>query len=502
MSSSAYVRAKIATATRRSSRLLLPEIAARRLRAIQQSRAAASTDKPDFLDYFEQIAPTYERPQWLAPYAARLQCAIGGDLRVAFAAPPQHSKTESTLRAFLYWARFYPALKHAYVTFSITRTREVAKEFQRLAQEAGFEVTGTLDEVHLSGGTRIKFTSVEGNLTGYAITGVCVIDDPISGPIDARSAVHRQNCIAFWSSVARARRHPGTSYIVMATRWHPDDLSGHLIKNEGFEYINLKAIATPQDSDDIDDAGRIISDPLHRFPGESLWQSRKPPEFFREEKADRFWWAAMYQGEPRPAGGTVFRQPGDVDDQGNPAGAQYYRELPASGYRGAFGLDLAYSSKTSSDFSICIEGWAANGKLYIVDVQRKQVDAPSFALTLKHKTALRKGWPMRWYTGGGGEKGSADFLKRQGIPIKVLPAKGDKFVRAQSAAAAWNRGDVLLPDPELIPTPWLHDFVDVVCNFTGVNDVHDDDVDALAALFDQLFKTNPMLEALAQRNQK
>ena len=41
-----------------------------------------------------------------------------------------------------------------------------------------------------------------------------------------------------------------------------------------------------------------------------------------------FTWAALYQGRPRPRGGTVFHEP------------TYYSEaeLPKSGYRGAYGL--------------------------------------------------------------------------------------------------------------------------------------------------------------------
>jgi len=58
----------------------------------------------------------------------------------------------------------------------------------------------------------------------------------------------------------------------------------------------------------------------------------------------------------------------------------------------------------------------------------------------------------------------------------------DKFVRAQAVAAAWSRGDVLLP----ARAPWLDTFLSEVMSFTGVSDTHDDQVDALAAAFDPL----------------
>ena len=162
----------------------------------------------------------------MAPYADRLTKAIDGNLRDVVAAPPQHGKTELTLRAFLYWDATSEPRKHAYVTYNDTRTKEVAKDFMRLCREAGFETGGNLDIVELPGGSQVKFTSIQGGLTGYAITGVCVIDDPIKGAVEARSAAVRRDCKAFWQSTARTRRHPGTSFIVMATRWHVDDTSG------------------------------------------------------------------------------------------------------------------------------------------------------------------------------------------------------------------------------------------------------------------------------------
>ncbi len=435
-----------------------------------------STSRPSLIDFAAELRPDLDRFDYLGPYAELLQSAIGANLRVAVAAPPQHGKTLLALTALLYWARFFPGKRHAYVTFSVKRAQEVAKELRRFAYAAGIEVAGTLSLVELGGGTTVKFTSVEADLTGYTIDGVGLIDDPIQGRAEAQSPTVRQNAIDWWKSTARTRRHEGTSFIVTATRWHTEDLPGYLVKGENWRYLNFKAIAEGE----TDAEDRVISDPLHRHVGESIWV-RKPPEFFKEEQTDRYFWSAMYQGEPVPRGGNVF--------QGAPF---FYSALPKEGYRGAYGLDLAYTAKTRADWSICVELWAIEGKapkepiFYVVDVQRKQVDAPSFALTLKAQRCKRP-WPMPWYAAGT-EKGAADFLKKQDLPIKVRSLTGDKFVRAQAVAAAWNAGRVLLPDPERFPNcaQWLPAFLDVVQNFTGAGNEHDDDVDALAAAHDEL----------------
>lgn len=459
-----------------------------------ERRRAATANPPSLVDYVESICPGWDRFDYFEPYAKELQGAIGAGLRLCFAAPPQHGKSELTIRSFLYLARYFPGYRHGYVTYNDDRAKAVAKLFQRLAVEAGFRVSGTLDQVEVSyQGNKlstIKFTSIGGSLTGYSLDGLCVIDDPIKDREDARSAAKRRACVEWWQSVARTRRHAGTSYVVMATRWPGGDLTDHLLKKEGWRYINLKAIAAGAANDN----GIVIDDPLGRKAGESLWV-RKPPEFFKEDQADLFWWSSMFQGEPQAQGMRVFAEPGFRSEDGDTLGARYYRELPRDGYVVGFGLDLAYTAKNSADWSVCIEGWECRGDLYIVRVDRKQVDAPSFLLTLSARAAERPTAKFRFYASGT-EKGSAQFIERKlGRRLVVMTASADKLARATDASVSWNRGRILLPDPESIDAPWLEDFLSVVTNFTGTPGEADDDVDALAALHDQLMRKRSAMAA-------
>jgi predicted phage terminase large subunit-like protein len=432
-----------------------------------------------------------------------LERAIGGALTFWFSAPPQHGKTEFALRGLLYIATFFPGYRHAYVTYSREKSREQAELFKILAIEAGFVVRGNLSTMRLESASGkhswIRFTSIQGGLTGSPVDGLFLIDDPVSGLEDAKSPKVRRRFENWYMGVARARRHKGTSFIGMGTRWHLDDPGGYLIDKQGFTYVNLKAIATPKNAGDLDADGRVASDPLLRKPGESLWVG-KPPEFFARERTNVFFWSAMYQGEPVAMGQSVFAAPGTVDADGVARGARYYRELPNTYRTGAFGLDLAYTAKTSADWSIVIEGIASGNDLYITNVIRKQCEATDFALTLNSLASKRRGWKMRWYASGT-EKGAAQFIRKQlrkagADPFKVMTAIGDKFVRSMGVAGRWNAGRVLLPDPEELDVPWLVDFLEVITRFTGVDDEHDDDVDALSALHDQLFHASRMTEAL------
>jgi predicted phage terminase large subunit-like protein len=470
-----------------------------RERAQRETHRLTSTERPSLLAYVELLTGWFFG--YFRPFAEALEQSIGGELRVCFAAPPQHGKTSFTLRALCWICRYKGGKRHAYVTYNQQRANFVAKEFRKIAVNAGFTIGGTLTDMTLTMGgvtSGIKFTSIQGSLTGYAIDGLCVVDDYVANEKKARSKVAREDGIRWWASNAETRGHVGTSYLVMATRWPGGDLTDHLIKNEGFAYINLKAIAEPESPDDIDEvSGVVLSDPLLRKPGESL-SPLKPASYLARFRRRTFWWLSMFQGTPRTEGFAVFAPPGSLTDDGEPYGAAYYSELPKAGYRVAYGVDLAYSSKTSADWSILVEGWAEGDRLYIVNVVRKQVQATSFLLTLIAARANRPGSPFRFYSGGGGEKGSADFIKQKlGRIFKVLPATTDKLARANQASITWNEGRVLLPDPASIDAPWLEDFMAVVTTFTGTPGEQDDDVDALAAVHDQLMRKNKMFQALA-----
>jgi hypothetical protein len=447
----------------------------------------ARTTRPStegVLDLMGRISPSYYRPKHFAHYAARWETAVGGGYRLVFAAPPQHGKTEVTLHGLCWIIQRFPDKRHAYITYSDKRTRSVAKKVKRLLASMGIIVGGTLAQMTLPGGGQCIFTTIDAGLTGEPVDGVAVIDDYYSGRKQADSAARRKAVEDSYREVVEPRVHPGGSIFVLATRWHPQDLSGVLIA-EGWEYINLPALAEGP----VNDNGVVIGDPNGRRVGEALFPELWPvPELEKKRvKLLEFGWASLYQGRPRPRGGKVYHEP------------HFYSELPKDGYRGIFGLDLAYTAKTSADWSICVELWRVEPKkhgdrvkYYVKNVDRKQVEADAFTLTLKARHVQRPSWPMHWRYAGT-EKGSATFIKKT-VPLIATPVPGDKLVAATPAAAAWNAGDILVPDPEVFDgsspsfpdcSEWLGPFLDVIGNFTGSGKEIDDDSDALATAYDK-----------------
>ena len=70
-----------------------------------------------------------------------------------------------------------------------------------------------------------------------------------------------------------------------------------------------------------------------------------------------------------------------------------------------------------------------------------------------------------------------NLLTTIGVRVKGVRPVGDKFTRAQPAAAAWNQGRIRVP----VNVPWVSPLLSETSSFTGTTaDDHDDQVDALS----------------------
>lgn len=477
MSSSGYLRRKFSS---NASKLTsLRQTARERLSLVRAAKDPESFNEP-LIEFIPRVSPRWLAPLHLKGYVNILERAPHGNLRIVLAAPPQHAKSETTIHAFAWWLKKFPQLRYAYATYSGPRSQRVGRRALRIAKSA--DVALDAGNMHLwttPADGQVLWTSVRGGMTGEPVDGVLVIDDPIKDRKEAESPTIRESLKDWYHGVVEARIHPGASVIVMATRWHADDLSGYLVREQGFDYINFKAIA--------DDANRPEFD--ERQVGEALWPWKHPLETLIPKREGNPWnFASLYQGEPQPRGSALFKQP------------TYWDKLPEHGFKVSYGLDLSYTERTHADFSVCVELWVvpprrisrdqkfepADWLVYVVDVQRKQVEAPAFTLTLKAKQAHRRA--KMFFYASGTEVGAASFIKSKGVPIVVMDTGGrDKFTRAQVTAEMWNRGRILVPsDSEAYP--WVDVFVDEVCSFSGVKDPIDDEVDALVSGVDGALK--------------
>jgi predicted phage terminase large subunit-like protein len=405
--------------------------------------------------------PGCDEPFWLAPYADVLDEAVGGGLEVVVSAPPQHGKTTITTSALALHLARRPNLRFAYATYNSDRALSVARDFKRVAFNLGLDLSGPVEAPRTSEGGGVVFVGRGSSLTGEPITGFGVVDDPFKDDVEAKSKAIRDRVDEWHSKVWHTRLHPGTSQVVMATRWAHDDLSGRLIRM-GWRYVNLRAIAGH-------------NDPLGREFGEALSPHWPLATLLAKKRRNPRGFSAMYQGEPIEDGETVFGPP------------RFFEAIPI-GARVGIGVDLAFTASTSSDWSvICVmlavdeldEDGEVTATYFIIDMVRVREKAPDFNRRLE---AVKKRYPginPLWLRGGF-EHGVADF-----IPVEAEVVNRDKLVRATPVATDWNAGRVLIPQS----AEWADsNFIDRVQKFTGVGDEVDDEIDAMAAAHRSLLK--------------
>lgn len=479
-----------------SSRPSLASIAAKELRTIRDARPAIVEGRKTLWEFIPFAQPGYAPPYHLRPLIESFIAAVEGKRqRVICHAPPRHGKSDSILIAMV-WALYYnPKIRFSYSTYNDTFAQEQSARALVIAERVGLLLRSKKKSrwVTTEGGG-IIFGGVGSGLTGKGVD-IAVVDDPHKDRVEAESEVMR-NRVYDWAKAVVTTRIEGTaatiaavdlqplepdaspapeylqntsiaaagngSVFVFMTRWHEDDLSGRLKKEGGWNYINLPAI---------------------NEKGEALWPARwnaATLALIRVEVTE-YNWSSLYQGDPQPRGGRVFN---DVSS---------YDVLPSLGVT-AFGIDLAYTSKTTADFSVAVEMLRANmgtaqspnWHYFVVNVVRQQTSVTKFKAVLAEMASHHPNAGWRWYAYGPEKNGVGDNLRptntELGIPLKTISAPGDKFIRAIPCSAAWNKGIIHVPKT----ASWLNDFVTELAGFTGVGGGRDDQVDAIVAAFDEL----------------
>jgi predicted phage terminase large subunit-like protein len=148
-------------------------------------------------------------------------------------------------------------------------------------------------------------TSVGGTATGEGGDYV-VVDDPHSVQ-DKESEVVRESTLTWWDEVMSTRLNdPKTgAKIIVMQRVHEADLSGHVLKQGGYEHLCLPAEFEPSRKC-FTSLG--WSDP-RTTEGELLWPERVGPAEIADFKIrlGPIGYAGQFQQGPAPAGGSRFK---------------------------------------------------------------------------------------------------------------------------------------------------------------------------------------------------
>jgi predicted phage terminase large subunit-like protein len=421
----------------------------------------------EIFDFMVTASPHLRKPEHLAAVVPFMEAIDESPQAFALSAPPRHGKSVLVNHLVARQMIRHPGLRVAYGCYNLDLAGFNSLEVKDILLSNNIEIDKTQnskEEWRLANGSVFKCVAPGSGFTGRG-ADLIVIDDPYKGRTEAESGRIRDATWSWFTAVAITRRSPHASVIVTHTRWTIDDLIGRVVEKHKWPYVNLQAI---------------------NDQGDALW----PDEWSADKLAEirsiigPYEWASLYMGEPRPRGGAVFGDPqtygGFITTLNGEKSIPNPYQLPAKFKKIVIGIDCAYTKKTHSDYSCAVVlGVDEDGIHYILDVVRKQCEAPEFEKDLRALRFKYGNPPIYWYTGGT-EKAVADFFINRGVPVKAVPAKDDKFVRAQAVAAAWNAGKVRMPADD---TAWSRAFLSEVLLFTGLDDPHDDQVDALAAAF-------------------
>lgn len=403
----------------------------------------------------------HEEPHWLRPladfYEAAEQAARGERKPVfaTFSAPSQVGKSDCGEVSLARWIIRNPTHRLATISYGTDLSHPRSKRIRSDVQMMGVRLRGDSTAVQhweTAQGGGLLSVGLEGPLTGQPGLSLLEVDDPYKNRQEAESPAHRRMINDILRGVLASRLNPRTSMLFKLARWATDDVIGFIQSEYGdiFEHHRI-----PVWNDDgtlnIRMGGR----------DEEHWKRQ------RTLMGEHDWWSLM-QGLPRPREGRLFK-------------GVVHGTCPNDSARVAIGLDFAYSTATTADWSVAVVLKQHMGRYYVHQVIRRQCTAPEFGRELKTLQMLFPGAPMRAYLGGK-EGGVGDWLKAVGVHVEALPAHGDKYARAQPVAAAWEAGMIAV-DPSAL---WVAEFVKELHDFSGKGDRHDDQVDAFAAAFDAL----------------
>jgi len=422
-----------------------------------------------------------QRGAWIpAPHLMLLSAEIAprlkaGGARIIATMPPRHGKSELlSVNTSIWHLEHWPEKKIILTSYG----SELATDFGRKARDMILESEDLLslrlkkDNLQVSRfGTTARGGMVSVGLGG-AITGrgahLLLVDDYIKNSETALSEAQREKDYDWLVTTAFTRLEPGASVIILATRWHVDDIIGRLLKEHPgvWEEFKLPAIAGENDI-------------LGRQPGEALWPERYSLEELNQikELLGTYWFEAMYQQNPLKS----------MSESEIAGGLHLIDIAPARLIKVVRAWDFA-ASESSGDWTTGIKMGVYDSiigrRVVILDNVRFQ---KSPAKTEEHvKRVAEKDGPecAIWIEQEPGSSGKIviDHYSRNVLPefsVKGLKPTGPLEARAQPFLAACEAGKI-----DMLRSDWNPIMVDEIDVFPDGD--HDDQVTAASLAYDRL----------------
>lgn len=301
---------------------------------------------------------------------------------------------------------------------------------------------------------------------GGALTGrpadLLVLDDPVKNAKQVEKPEQRAALWRWWTTVAMTRLSPKAGAVVIMTRWHEDDIAGRILAGPDIARWHVLHLPALADTDD---------DLLEREKGEPLWPARYDLDWLVSKQVELGSrdFAALYQGRPVPAGGTLLKK----------HWFQRHPDWPRYGSMVRF-WDVAATEDKGGDPDWTVGALVAlwEGRWWIVDIERFR-ESPHGVKERMRAVRDRDGRGVavraEQEPGSSGKMVIYDLATTvfTGWDFRAKPSTGSKVLRAKPLAAAAEAGNVAV-----LEGPWTDGFLDEAETFPFGS--HDDQVDAVA----------------------
>ncbi len=431
------------------------------------------------LDFIPRVSPRFIRPTHLAPLGAIFDRIRRRErVRALVSVPAQHFKSTFLTHGIAWLLSHDPMRSIAYATYAQTLADSKSWETRQIAQRAGVALASdrqNLSEWRTTSGGMALWTGIGGPLTGNP-AGLVIVDDALKNRAEAESPLICERHAAWYTSVALTRLPEDGSAVVVGTRWTDNDLIGRLEREGDYEVVNLPFLAN--DGGEFDETGDNVLLPRQQTPN-GVWVGWTP-EGARAKLVEvgPYDAASIYGGRPRPKGGAVFREPTRYADGPGLEDARIVLAVDPAG------SDSPTANHTVA-VALAVRGYGDAMTADLVGLMRFRLRAEDAAPRLLR---FQRRFGAKLNIEGsrdGKEQGRILALIADGIDVVYVTPVGDKFNRAQPAAAAWNAAPARIRVPAraaLIDATEedLSNFLRVLSRFTGQGDSEDDDADALS----------------------
>lgn len=379
--------------------------------------------------------------------------AAGNSPRLIIMAPPRHGKSELVSANFpSYHLGRYP--DHEVIACSYGSS--LALEFSRKNRDALRDEDGyrtLFPDVALDPNSQsLESWNIGGHAGGYVAAGIggpitgkgmnCgIIDDYVKNMQEAESKSTRDSLYAWYESTFLTRLAPGGGVIIMATRWHEDDLIGRVLRDYGgedWEILRFPAIAEEDDYYDGE---------LWRSKGEALHPERYPVESLKMFQRNPRVWNALYQQRPSADEGDYFKRYSTYK------GAPYWQDMYT-----IVTADLAIGKNDTANETVFAIGAVDRGmKAYALDQLAGRWSSDE--IVDKIIEIYREYHPDAWgFEHGQISMAIGPFLARRLLDeriydldvkdpeIMLKTGRADKSARARPLQGMMNTGMILFPE--------------------------------------------------------